>query len=137
MPDIVSESRRSYIMSKVPQKDSKQEILVRKYLFSKGFRFRKNVKSLPGSPDIVLPKYKIVIFVNGCYWHGHHCKAARLPDTRREFWTNKIETNIERDRSNNEKLENSGWKVLVVWQCELKSKIAHVTLEKLVKDIVG
>lgn len=96
--DIWGKDKRSYIMSSVKQKDTKQEILVRKYLFSNGFRFRKNDKRLPGSPDIVLPKYKVVIFIHGCFWHGHICRAGHLPSTNIEFWKSKINRNKERDR---------------------------------------
>jgi DNA mismatch endonuclease (patch repair protein) len=109
-------------MSKISGKETKPEILVRKFLFSHGFRYRKNVKKLPGKPDIVLSKYKSVIFVNGCFWHGHSCKAAKLPNTRREFWETKIGNNIERDKNNYTELSNLGWKVIVIWQCELKNK---------------
>lgn len=124
-------------MSKVPRKDSKQEIVVRKFLFSKGFRYRKNDKKLPGSPDVVLPKYKAVIFVHGCFWHGHKdCRAARLPATRHGFWKAKIERNIERDRCKVNELEAIGWKVLVVWQCELKTRASSkIRLEKLAYEI--
>jgi DNA mismatch endonuclease (patch repair protein) len=120
--DIYSRRKRSEIMSKISGKETKPEILVRKFLFSHGFRYRKNVKKLPGKPDIVLSKYKSVIFVNGCFWHGHSCKAAKLPNTRREFWETKIGNNIERDKNNYTELSNLGWKVIVIWQCELKNK---------------
>ena len=109
-------------MSKISGKETKPEILVRKYLFSKGFRFRKNDKHLPGRPDIVLPKYKTVIFIHGCFWHGHHCKAGKLPETNKEFWENKINSNIERDKKNQHKLEKLGWKIIIIWQCKLKNK---------------
>lgn len=107
-------------MAKITGKDSKPEILVRKYLFSQGYRFRKNDKRLPGTPDIVLPKYKTVIFVHGCFWHGHeNCKRAKLPDTRREFWEHKISKNVERDKKNCAELASADWKVIIVWQCEI------------------
>lgn len=98
MTDIYSKNKRSKIMSKISGKETKYEILVRKFLFEKGFRYRKNDKRLPGRPDIVLPKYKTIIFVHGCFWHGHYCKAAKLPETNKEFWENKINSNIERDK---------------------------------------
>jgi len=109
-------------MSKISGKETKPEILVRQYLFRQGFRYRKNDERLPGKPDIVLPKYKTVIFVNGCFWHGHDCPAGKLPNTNREFWETKIKSNIERDKRNYEELERAGWKVIVIWQCELKNK---------------
>lgn len=122
MGDIYSKWKRSEIMSQISGTETKPEILVRKYLFSKGFRFRKNDKRLPGRPDIVLPKYKTIIFIHGCFWHGHHCKAAKLPETNKEFWENKINSNIERDKNNQLLLEKLNWKIIIVWQCELKNK---------------
>lgn len=125
-------------MSKVPQRDSKQEVLVRKYLFSRGFRFRKNVKKLPGSPDIVLPRYKIAIFVHGCFWHGHKdCKYSRLPTTRNKFWKDKIKRNTERDEKKNSELKTLGWKVVTIWQCEIKNtELARIRLSELEKEIL-
>lgn len=137
MPDIFSKSKRSEIMSKISGKDTKPEIIVRKYLFSKGFRYRKNVNELPGKPDIVLLKYKIIIFIHGCFWHGHEgCKKSTLPTTNLEFWKDKLEKNKERDKFNILKLQEIGWKVIVIWQCELKN-IAFINnrLEKLVAEI--
>ncbi len=136
MTDIFSKQKRSQIMSKISGKDTKPEIKVRKYLFSKGFRYRKNVKTLPGKPDIVLPKYKTVIFVHGCFWHGHNCPAGKLPETRKEFWENKIRGNVERDKRNKIELEKNGWRVITVWQCELKNKkIQEETLNRLVTSL--
>ncbi|NMX21276.1 very short patch repair endonuclease [ANME-1 cluster archaeon GoMg4] len=129
MTDIYSKNKRSQIMSKISGKETEPEILVRKFLFRKGFRYRKNDKRYPGTPDIVLPKYKTVIFVHGCFWHGHNCRAGKLPETRKEFWQNKIDTNIARDKKNRQDLEKLGWKVLVIWQCELKNK--KIRAEKL------
>ena len=122
MGDIYSKRKRSEIMSKIPGTETKPEILVRKYLFSKGFRFRKNDKRLPGRPDIVLPKYKTVIFIHGCFWHGHRCKAGKLPEANKEFWENKINSNMKRDKKNQHKLEKLGWKIIIIWQCKLKNK---------------
>lgn len=119
-------------MSKISGTETKPEILVRKYLFGKGFRFRKNDKRLPGRPDIVLPKYKTVIFIHGCFWHGHHCKTGKLPETNKEFWENKINSNIERDKKNQHKLEKLGWKIIIIWQCKLKNKIM---ITKKLKEI--
>ena len=119
-------------MSCIHGKDTKPEEIVRKYLFSKGFRYRKNDRNLPGSPDIVLPKYKTVIFVNGCFWHGHEgCKYFVWPKSNTEFWHNKIETNIARDARKRKQLEDAGWNVLIIWECQLRSKKCEDTLERL------
>ncbi|SIS64355.1 very short patch repair endonuclease [Chryseobacterium gambrini] len=129
MADIYSSKKRSDIMSRISGKDTRPEVLVRKYLFSKGYRFRKNDKRFPGRPDIVLPKYKTIIFINGCFWHGHNdCKKSKLPETRKEFWEDKINKNIQRDKTNIEELENQGWNVIVIWECKLKSKVFEETL---------
>lgn len=136
MSDIYSKSKRSDIMSKISGKETKPEILVRKFLFSKGFRFRKNVKKLPGKPDIVLPKYKTVIFVHGCFWHGHSCQRGTLPETNHEFWQEKIGKNIERDNRNIFELKEKGWNVIIVWQCEIKDKTnMNIRLNKLIEEI--
>ena len=136
MSDIFSKNKRSDIMSKIYGKETKPEILVRKYLFAQGFRYRKNVKDLPGKPDIVLPKYKTVIFVNGCFWHGHkNCKRSALPTSNTQFWEEKISKNIIRDSENIQKLLDMGYKVLTIWQCELTSKTRENSLNKLIKQI--
>ena len=124
-------------MSKISGKETKPEILVRKYLFAKGFRYRKNVRELPGKPDIVLPKYKTIIFIHGCFWHGHKgCRKSALPSTNTDFWHAKIGKNIERDQSHILELEKAGWKVIVVWQCELKTILLRTSrLEKLILEI--
>lgn len=109
-------------MSGISGKETMPEILIRKFLFARGFRFKKNDKRLPGKPDVVLPKYRTVIFVHGCFWHGHECKRSKLPETRREFWENKISGNKKRDKKNIENLKQTGWYVIVVWQCEIKNK---------------
>ena len=122
--DIYSKSKRSEIMSKIGGKDTKLEIIIRKYLFSKGFRYKKNDKRYPGKPDIVLPKYQTIIFVHGCFWHGHkNCKASKLPETRKRFWKNKISDNMTRDLKNIRELEKLGWNVIVVWNCEINNMI--------------
>ncbi|NJK85261.1 MAG: DNA mismatch endonuclease Vsr [Bacteroidales bacterium] len=121
MADIYSSKKRSEIMSKISGKETKPEILVRKFLFSQGFRFRKNVKELPGKPDIVLPKYKTIIFIHGCFWHGHDCIAGKLPETRREFWEKKISDNKKRDLINMKLLQKMGWDIIVIWKCELRN----------------
>lgn len=124
-------------MAKISGKETKPEILVRKYLFSKGYRYRKNVKTLPGSPDIVLSKYKTVIFINGCFWHGHNCKRAKLPETRKEIWDGKIRDNIGRDKRNTITLETLGWNVITIWQCEFsKMKVRKESFTKLENQIL-
>ena len=129
---------RSYNMSMIKSKNTKPEELVRKYLFSQGFRYRKNVRSMSGSPDIVLPKYKTVIFVNGCFWHGHEgCRYFVWPENNADFWREKISSNIERDVRNIRTLEQSGWKVLVVWECELKKAKTEETLAMLKEKIIA
>lgn len=135
MTDSISPEHRSWNMSRIRGKDTKIEVAVRSYLFSKGFRFRKNDKRYPGKPDVVLPKYHTVIFVNGCFWHRHEgCKDATIPKTRTEFWLQKLNRNVEKDRINREMLENDGWQVLTVWECELNKDFESV-MEKTIKQI--
>lgn len=136
MADVLSKEQRQKCMSHVKSKNTKPEVLVRSFLFAKGFRFRLHRKDLPGKPDIVLPKYKTVIFINGCFWHGHpNCKYATLPETNRDFWSDKISGNMERDKVTFSLLEKMGWKVLVIWQCELKPKTKDQTLQNLITEI--
>ncbi len=131
--DVHDKKTRSYNMSCIKGKNTKPEEIVRKYLFSQGFRYRKNYKRLPGTPDIVLPKYRTVIFVNGCFWHGHQgCRYFVVPKTNTDFWMNKIDTNRIRDQKKISELEAMGWKVIVIWECELKKDIVEITLNKLV-----
>lgn len=138
MADTVSKQKRSEIMSHVTGKEKKPEIMVRKYLFARGLRYRKNVKQLPGTPDIVFPKYKTAVFVNGCFWHGHKgCKYSHLPSTNLEYWEKKIADNLERDERKTRKLEKLGYRVLIVWQCQLKPNIKIETLETLYHNIVN
>ncbi len=118
--DTVDVDTRSKIMSLVRQKATGPELIVRKALHHRGFRYRLNVKSLPGSPDLVFPKYHAVIFVHGCFWHRHGCKATTTPSTRQEFWEAKFKDNVSRDKRNIEGLRNIGWRVMVVWECVLK-----------------
>ena len=114
--------QRSRNMSAIKSKNTKPEIKVRKVLHSMGYRFRLHRKDLPGSPDIVLPKYKTVIFVHGCFWHRHeNCKYASNPKTRKEFWENKFKTNVKRDKEIQEKIKNIGWKSVVIWECEVRN----------------
>lgn len=125
------------IMSRIKGKNTKPEEIVRKYLFSKGFRYRKNDKRLPGTPDIVLPKYKTVIFVNGCFWHGHEgCKYFVWPKDNADFWKEKIESNIMRDIRKNKELVDRGWRVITIWECEIKHD-KDATLNKLTEQIIG
>lgn len=133
--DNHSKEVRSYNMSRIRSTNSKPEEIARKYLFANGFRYRKNDKRYPGKPDIVLPKYKTVIFVHGCFWHMHDCGRFVWPTSNEEYWKTKIARNIERDKSNVTALEQAGWNVLVVWECELKKKSAQGRLEKLVSEI--
>lgn len=119
-------------MSAIKSKDTKPELLVRKFLFSRGFRYRLNHSRLPGHPDIVLRKYRTVIFVNGCFWHGHQgCKYFVLPKTNVEFWSAKIESNQKRDVDEQSQLASMGWHCITVWECQLKPKIRQKTLEAL------
>ena len=134
--DIFDKSKRSQLMAKVKQKNTAPEIIVRKFLFSKGFRYRINVKSLSGTPDIVLSKYKTVIFVHGCFWHGHTCRAGHLPSSNLDYWVTKIEKNLERDNRKINELEKLGWNVVVIWQCEIKAlKNREIRFSKLISEI--
>lgn len=132
MADNLTTQQRKYAMSRVRGQDTKPEKMVRSLLHRLGFRFRKNVKNLPGKPDIVLPKYRTVIFVNGCFWHGHvNCKRATIPNTRREFWERKISSNISRDEMSIELLQQTGWRVMTIWQCQLRNqKESEETVQK-------
>ena len=135
MTDVHDKKTRSYNMSMIKGKNTKPEIIVRKFLFKNGFRFRLNYTRLPGKPDIVLPKYKTVIFINGCFWHGHEgCKYYVVPRTRTEWWVNKIKKTKERDQNNYELLSKIGWKIIVIWECELKYKIEN-RLNLLIQEI--
>lgn len=121
--DRITKAKRSDIMSRVRCQNTKPEEIVRKYLFSEGFRYRKNDKRYPGKPDIVLPKYKTIIFVNGCFWHQHYgCKAAALPEANHQYWEEKLNKNVERDKQEIQQLKDMGWRVIVVWECEISSK---------------
>lgn len=136
MSDVLTKEQRHQCMSNVKSKNTKPEILVRQFLFSHGYRYRLNYNKLPGKPDIVLPKYKIVIFINGCFWHGHEgCKYATIPETNHEFWMTKISGNVKRDKETRDKLIDSGWKVINIWQCQLKSKTKELTLTNLLAEL--
>ena len=128
--DIWSKKKRSAVMARIKSKDTKPEKIVRRYLYSKGYRYRKNVKNLPGSPDIVLRKYGVAIFVHGCFWHGHSIDG-HIPLSNSDYWRNKIERNKERDELNKRKLLNMGWAVIVVWECQLKRSKREQTLREM------
>lgn len=135
MADSLSKEKRSWNMSKIRGKDTAIEVRVRKYLFSKGFRYRKNVKILPGKPDIVLPKYKTVIFVHGCFWHRHKgCKNATTPKTRTDFWNEKFCKNVENDQLHTRQLTEMGWNILVLWECEIEKRFEE-TMTLLTEQI--
>ena len=136
--DVHTKDQRHFNMSRIRSQETQPEIIVRKYLFSQGFRYRKNVSHLPGKPDIVMPKYKTVIFVNGCFWHGHEgCPKFVQPKTNVEFWSNKILANKERDQRNYISLTSAGWKVIIIWECQLSSSNRKETLEALKSRIIN
>ena len=137
MADTKTPAERSENMSRIRSTNTKPEEIVRKYLFSHGFRYRKNDKRYPGKPDIVLSKYRTIIFVNGCFWHMHGCSRSRLPKSNQEYWKPKIERNLERDADIKKRLESEGWRVIIVWECELKKKIADERLSRLCEQIKG
>lgn len=137
MADNHSEEVRSRNMSRIRSTDSKPEEIVRKFLFSQGFRYRKNYKKLPGKPDIVLPKYRTVIFVNGCFWHKHDCPRFVWPSSNQDYWRPKILGNVERDKKNADQLRSQGWNVIVVWECELKKAVRDERLNALCSEIRG
>lgn len=137
MPDNHSKEIRSMNMSHIRSTNSKPEEIVRKHLFSRGLRYRKNVRTLPGCPDIVLPKYKTVIFVNGCFWHHHDCSRFVWPSTNEEYWHSKIERNVKRDEKNTKFFIEQGWNVLVIWECQLKKSVAESNLNALYNNITA
>jgi len=123
-------------MSRIRSKDTKPEETVRKYLFSRGLRFRKNDKRYPGHPDIVLPKYKTIVYVHGCFWHCHKgCNDYVIPKSRLEYWIPKLKHNCERDNANADELRHNGWNVIIIWECELKKTIRQERLEELYNQI--
>lgn len=130
--DKLTKEQRSINMSHIKGKNTSLEIAVRKRLFADGFRYRINVSNLPGKPDIVLPKYNTVIFVNGCFWHRHSCKRATIPKTNTDYWIKKFENNVKNDEKNYALLRNLGWHVIVVWECEIKSDF-----DKLISSVEG
>lgn len=135
--DVHSKEIRSYNTSCIKGKKTKPEEVVAKYLFAQGFRYRRNVRGLPGTPDIVLKKYRIAIFVNGCFWHCHEgCKWFVFPETNAEFWKKKFDCNRERDKQNYKKLQDNGWNVIIVWECEIRHNDRNKRLETLVEEIM-
>jgi DNA mismatch endonuclease, patch repair protein len=134
MADVHSKETRSYNMSRIKGKNTKPEMLVRKFLHAHGYRYRLHDKKLPGKPDIVLPKYKTVIFVHGCFWHGHKdCRYFVVPKTRTDWWLNKINSNITNDAKAARALKKEGWKIINLWECDLKPAKIKKTLSKLIK----
>lgn len=135
MPDHINKEKRSWNMAQIKSKNTSIEIKVRKYLYHYGFRYRKNYKYLPGTPDIFLSKYNVVIFVNGCFWHHHYnCKLAYIPKTRTDYWIKKLNKNIENDINNEKLLTQMGYKVITVWECELKGCFEY-RMKELVEEI--
>jgi DNA mismatch endonuclease (patch repair protein) len=129
MVDVHDPERRSANMRAIRHKDTNPEMLIRRLLFARGFRFRIHVKSLPGSPDIVLPKHRVAVFVHGCFWHGHGCHLFKVPATRSDFWMEKIQGNRDRDYRDEARLLASGWRVLTIWECALKGKQKRSTTD--------
>ena len=136
MADIHDRKTRSYNMSRIKSKDTKPELTVKKFLFSNGYRYRLHKKNLPGKPDITLAKYSTVIFVHGCFWHGHdNCRYFAVPKTRTRWWVNKISRNKELDGINASKLKKQGWKVITIFECELKRQKIQETFNKLLEKL--
>lgn len=136
MADVHNKATRSYNMSQIKGKDTKPEMLARKFLHANGFRYKLHDKSLPGKPDIVLPKYRTVIFVHGCFWHGHkNCKYYVTPKTRTEWWLNKINGNITNDLKAANLLKQDGWKIITIWECQLKPERIEKSLNSLLQKL--
>lgn len=135
MVDRVSEEKRSWIMSRVGSRNTKPEIIVRRFLHAKGFRYRLHNKNIIGKPDLSNQKRKIAVFVNGCFWHRHGCKRTTTPETNKEFWLEKFNKNIKRDRENIKMLKKDNWMVIVVWECEVKELESNVELNELLKRL--
>jgi DNA mismatch endonuclease (patch repair protein) len=134
--DVHNTATRSYNMSRIKGKDTKPEMLVRRFLFAQGFRYRLHVKTLPGKPDIVLPKYKTVLFIHGCFFHGHeNCRYFKVPATRTEWWLDKINGNKKRDKEAEKQLIETGWKVVTIWECELKQGMIKTTFHLILDEL--
>lgn len=136
MADVHDKKTRSYNMSQIKGKNTKPEMLVRKFLHANGFRYRLHVTNLPGKPDIVLVKHKTAIFVHGCFFHQHNCHLFKWPSTNQEFWKNKISGNVERDKKTISTLKKAGWTIITLWECDLKSKKLQQTLTKLLGKLL-
>ena len=136
MTDVHDKKTRSFNMSQIKGKDTKPEMLVRKFLFSNGFRYKLHDKKLPGKPDLVFPKYKKVVFIHGCFWHGHDgCKYFVIPNTRTEWWLNKINRNKDKDAESIIELKKRGWETITIWECELKPENRENKLKALIKNL--
>ena len=135
MVDRVSEEKRSWIMSRVGSRNTKPEIIVRRFLHAKGFRYRLHNKNIIGKPDLSNQKRKVAVFVNGCFWHRHGCKRTTTPETNKEFWLEKFNKNIKRDRENIKTLKKDNWTVIVVWECEIKELESNTELNELLKPV--
>ena len=135
--DVHDKKTRSYNMSRIKNKKTKPEELVAKFLFAHGFRYRRNVKYLPGTPDIVLKKYRTVIFVNGCFWHMHECQYFVWPVNNAEFWEKKLQANKARDEHEQSLLKELGWNLIIIWECQLKHGNAEKTLDNLMITLKG
>ena len=138
MADVHTKTQHSYNMSRIRSTETKPEVIVRKYLFSRGLHYRKNDKRYHGKPDIVLPKYKTIVFVHGCFWHQHEgCRYAVMPSTNVDFWKKKLSANISRDISTKLLLESQGWNVITIWECELRKEKRENTLDTLYHSIIN
>jgi len=136
MADHLTEAERSWNMSRIRSRDTSIEMMVRKELFARGFRFRKNDKRYPGTPDVILPKYKTAIFIHGCFWHRHQdCKIATTPKTNTDYWTKKFAKNVENDEKHKMQLIEQGWQVFVIWQCEIEKDLKG-TVDHLIESII-
>lgn len=138
MPDVMTPLQRHNCMSHIRSKDTKPEQFVRQVLWHNGFRYRLHVIGLPGKPDIVLPKYRTVIFINGCFWHGHEgCRYFVIPKTNTRFWLDKITSNKARDARNESALNEAGWRVVTIWECDLKKETREETIKQLLKSLLA
>lgn len=136
MADVHTQEQRRFNMQQIKGKNTKPELLVRKFLHAHGYRYKLHDKTLPGKPDLVLPKYKTVIFIHGCFWHGHHnCKYFTIPKTRTKWWTDKIHKNIANDEKAVKLLKKKGWKIITIWECKLKAAKLDHTLATLLKKL--
>lgn len=138
MADVHSKEVRSYNMSRIKGKNTKPELLVRKFLFSQGIRYRLHDIKLPGKPDMVFPKYKTVLFIHGCFWHGHEgCKYYVVPKTRTDWWLAKIKGNKNKDAVSSVRLQQLEWKIIIIWECELKTGKTDITLQKILNEFIN